>query len=154
MAMSTVVRFGVQSSQAGTGVTPQKIDPRKYRRLLRKAAPAVVETQDEYEQMLVQFEHLMDKDDTSISPEEGRLLKLLAMLLEEYEDRNIPLPRCRPDRMLRHLLAEKGLRHSDLWPVIGSKSRVSEIIKGSRSISKSQAKKLAAFFHVPVELFI
>jgi HTH-type transcriptional regulator/antitoxin HigA len=104
--------------------------------------------------MLARFEHLLDKDDTSISPEEGRLLKLLAMLLEEYEDRNIPLPRFRPDKMLRHLLAEKGLRQSDLWPVIGSKSRVSEIVSGNRSISKSQAKKLAAFFHVPVELFV
>jgi HTH-type transcriptional regulator/antitoxin HigA len=114
----------------------------------------VIETEEEYKRMLARFEHLLDKDDASISPEEGRLLKLLAMLLEEYEDRNISLPRFRPDKMLRHLLAEKELRRSDLGPVIGSKSRVSEIITGKRSISKSQAKKLAAFFHVPVELFI
>jgi len=96
----------------------------------------------------------VDKDDASISPEEGRLLKLLAVLLEEYEDRNIPLPAVKPDKMLRHLLAERGLRKSHLWPVLGSKSRASEIIAGTRSISKSQAKKLAAFFRVPVELFI
>jgi HTH-type transcriptional regulator/antitoxin HigA len=152
--MSTVVRFGVQSTQAGRGGAPLKIDPRKYGRLLGKAAPAVIETDEEYKRMLARFEQLMDKDDASISPEEGRLLKLLAMLLEEYEDRNVPLPRFSPDKMLRHLLAEKGLRRSGLWPVIGSKSRVSEIITGNRSISKSQAKKLAAFFHVPVELFI
>jgi len=56
--------------------------------------------------------------------------------------------------MLRYLLAEKGLRKSDLWPGLGSKSQVSEIIAGSRSISKSQTKKLAAFFRAPVELFI
>jgi HTH-type transcriptional regulator/antitoxin HigA len=152
--MSTVVRFGVQSTRPGTGGTPLKIDPRKYGRLLGKAAPAVIETEEEYKRMLARFEHLLDKDDASISPEEGRLLKLLAMLLEEYEDRNISLSRFRPDKMLRHLLAENELRRSDLQPVIGSKSRVSEIITGKRSISKSQAKKLAAFFHVPVELFI
>ncbi|MGB7593253.1 MAG: helix-turn-helix domain-containing protein [Terriglobia bacterium] len=152
--MSTVVRFGVQSTRPGTGGTPLKIDPRKYGRLLGKAAPAVIETEEEYKRILARFERLLDKDDASISPEEGRLLKLLAILLEEYEDRSIPLPRFRPDKMLRHLLAEKELRPSDLGPVIGSKSRVSEIITGKRSISKSQAKKLAAFFHVPVELFI
>ncbi len=152
--MSTVARFGVQSTQPGTGGTAPRIHPRKYRRLLGKAAPAVIETEEEYKRMLIRFEHLLDKDDASISPEEGRLLKLLAMLLEEYEDRNISLPRFRPDKMLRHLLAEKELRRSDLGPVIGSKSRVSEIIAGKRSISKSHAKKLAAFFHVPVELFI
>jgi HTH-type transcriptional regulator/antitoxin HigA len=152
--MSTVVRFGVQCTRPGTGGTALKIDPRKYGRLLGKAVPAVIETEEEYKRMLGHLEHLLDKDDASISPEEGRLLKLLAMLLEEYEDRNISLPRFRPDKMLRHLLAEKALRPSDLGPVIGSKSRVSEIMSGKRSISKSQAKKLAAFLHVPVELFI
>jgi len=152
--MSTLVRLGVQPRPAGPALRAHKIDPGKYRRLLGEAAPVVIETEEEYRRMLARFEHLMDKDDAAISPEEGRLVKLLAMLLEEYEDRNIPLPRYRPDKMLRHLLAEKELKQSDLWPVIGSKSRVSEIIKGNRSISKSQAKKLAAFFHVPVELFI
>ncbi len=96
----------------------------------------------------------MDKDDDAITPEDGRLLKLLAMLVEKYEDRNYPLPRSRPHKMLKYLLEEKGLRPSDLWSVIGFKSRVSEILAGNRSISKDQAKKLAAFFHVPVDLFI
>jgi HTH-type transcriptional regulator/antitoxin HigA len=121
---------------------------------LEEAAPVVIEIDAEYERMLARLEQLMEKDDDAISPEEGRLLKLLAMLLEEYEDRNIPLSAAKPGKMLRHLLTEKGLRQGDLVPVIGSKSRVSEIIAGSRSISKSQAKKLAAFFRVPVELFI
>jgi len=111
-------------------------------------------SEEEYQRLLARFERLMDKDDESISSEEGRLLKLLAMLLEEYEDRNIPLPSTKPGKMLRHLLSEKGLRQGDLVSVIGSKSRVSEIIAGNRSISKSQAKKLAGFFRVPVELFI
>jgi HTH-type transcriptional regulator/antitoxin HigA len=152
--MSTVARFGVQPTRAGTPGTPSRIDPRKYGRLLERAAPAVIETEAEYRRMLARLELLMEKDDAAISPEEGRLLKLLAMLLEEYEDRNIPLPAAKPGKMLRHLLTEKGLRQGDLVPVIGSKSRVSEIIAGSRSISKSQAKKLATFFRVPVELFI
>ncbi len=53
-----------------------------------------------------------------------------------------------------YLLERRGLQPSDLWPVLGSKSRVSEILSGKRSISKEQAKKLAQFFHVGVELFI
>jgi len=152
--MSTVARIGVQSTRAGSPGSPPRINPRKYGRLLGRAAPVVIETDAEYQRMLARLEQLMEKDDASISPEEGRLLKLLAMLLEEYEDRNIPLPAVKPDKMLRHLLTQKGFRQSDLWPVLGSKSRVSEIIAGTRSISKGQAKKLAAFFRVPVELFI
>jgi HTH-type transcriptional regulator/antitoxin HigA len=56
--------------------------------------------------------------------------------------------------MAAFLLEQRGLKPSALWPVIGSKGRVSEILSGKRAISKDQAKKLAAFFHVGVELFI
>ena len=56
--------------------------------------------------------------------------------------------------MVAFLLEQRALKPSDLWPVIGSKSRVSEILGGKRSISKEQAKKLAEFFHVRADLFI
>ena len=56
--------------------------------------------------------------------------------------------------MVAFLPEQRNLRPSDLYPVIGSKSRVSEILAGKRSISKEQAKKLAEFFHVGAGLFI
>jgi HTH-type transcriptional regulator/antitoxin HigA len=56
--------------------------------------------------------------------------------------------------MLAFLLEQRGLEPHDLWAVVGSKSRVSEMLSGKRAISKAQAKKLAAFFHVPLDLFI
>jgi len=121
---------------------------------LGEAMPVVIETKQEHQQLLSALEALMDQDDDARSPEEGRLLKLLAMLIEEYEDRNIPLPRAEPHKMVKDLLEEKGLKPSDLWAVVGSKSRVSEILAGKRAISKDQAKSLATFFRVPVELFI
>lgn len=130
------------------------IDERKYVRLLGKTVPVVIETEEERERMLAAIEELMDKDDDEITPEDGRLLRLLAILVEDYEDRDIKLPKRKPHKMLKYLLAEKGLKPSDLWSVIGLKSRVSEILAGKRSSSKDQAKKLAAFLHVPADLFI
>jgi HTH-type transcriptional regulator/antitoxin HigA len=55
--------------------------------------------------------------------------------------------------MLAYLLAEKGMKPSDLWDVL-PESRISEILNGKRGISKSQAKDLAKRFRVPVELFL
>jgi HTH-type transcriptional regulator / antitoxin HigA len=43
---------------------------------------------------------------------------------------------------------------SALWPVLGSKGRVFEILSGTRGVSKAQAKKLGAFFHVSPAAFI
>ncbi len=73
--------------------------------------------------------------------------------MEEYEDRAHPLPKARPHKMLAYLLDERGLKASDLKTIL-PKSRVSEILRGKRSISKDQAKGLAEFFRVPVDLFL
>jgi len=45
------------------------------------------------------------------------------------------------------------MKPSALWEAL-PKSRVSEILNGKRSISKSQAKQLAELFRVPVEVFL
>jgi HTH-type transcriptional regulator/antitoxin HigA len=51
-------------------------------------------------------------------------------------------------------MAARNLTQKDLWKIFGSKGITSEVFHGRRSISKTQAKKLAAFFHVSVDLFI
>ena len=48
----------------------------------------------------------------------------------------------------------RNLTQKDLWKLFGSKGITSEVFHGKRSISKAQAKKLAAFFHVTPDLFI
>ena len=51
-------------------------------------------------------------------------------------------------------MEQRRLEPHDLWPVLGSKSRVSELLSGKRAVSKAQAKKLAQFFRVSADLFI
>jgi HTH-type transcriptional regulator/antitoxin HigA len=96
----------------------------------------------------------MAKGEDRLSPEEAALLDLLVDLIHNFEAKAYPVPRSAPHESLEFLLEQRNLKPSDLWPVIGSKSRVSEILAGKRSISKEQAKKLAEFFHVGAGLFI
>jgi HTH-type transcriptional regulator/antitoxin HigA len=124
-----------------------------YRKLLDKALPVVIRTEEEYRRLLAAAAELMEEPEEHISEEEGRLLEVLSMLIEEYEDRMHPQPETEPHKMLAHLLQERGLRSSDLGSIV-PKSRVSEILAGKRSISKAQAKRLADLFRVPVELFL
>lgn len=56
--------------------------------------------------------------------------------------------------MLPDLMESSGLSAKDLLPILGTRGRVSEVLSGQRSISKEQAKKLAAAFHVMADLFI
>ena len=95
----------------------------------------------------------MEKPDDETSEEEGRLLEMLSILIDEYENRAHPLPKAEPHKMLAYLLEEKGMKPSDLWTVL-PKSRVSEILSGKRSISKAQVKQLAGLLRVPVDLLL
>jgi len=95
----------------------------------------------------------MGKPEVGISEVDGRLLELLSILIEEYENRAHPLPKAAPHKMLACLLEEKGMKPSDLWTVL-PRIRVSEILRGKRSISKAQARQLAEILRVPVDLFV
>ena len=76
------------------------------------------------------------------------------MLIDEYETRRYPIPKASPRRTLRHLMEARDLTQKDLWKVFGSRGIASEVFHGKRAVSRAQAKKLADFFHVGVELFI
>ena len=130
------------------------LDTKRYGRLLAKALPTVIKSEDDNNRMLAIIEDLMAKGEDGLTAEEDALLELLVDLVHDFEEKHYPLPSSTPHRMVAFLLEQRGLKPSALWPVLGSKGRVSEILSGKRAISKEQAKKLAVFFHVGVDLFI
>jgi HTH-type transcriptional regulator/antitoxin HigA len=137
------------------GSLTETIDEKRYARLLARALPRVIGTAAENDRALAIVESLMEKGERNMTSEEAELLDLLTNLIRDYEAAAYP-PRekSKPHEMVAFLLEQRGLAPKDLWPVIGSKGRVSEILAGKRSISKEQAKKVAEFFHVGVNLFI
>ena len=104
--------------------------------------------------MLANIDELMSKGEDKLSPEEVRLLETLAILVEAYEDEYYPIPELPPNEILKFLMDENGYKQRDLVHIFGSSGIASEVVGGKRSISKAQAKKLAEFFKVSVELFI
>src|SRR5580698_740230 len=134
--------------------TIEDLDLKRYGRLLARAVPQVITTEEENERALAIVESLLEKGEGNVTPEEEALLELLTDLIHDFEEKAYPIPKSDPHKMVAFLLEQRGLAPKDLWSVIGSKSRVSEILAGKRSITKEQAKKLAEFFHVDVGLFI
>ena len=130
------------------------VDPKKYARLANRIVVRAIETEQEYDRMVAAVEHLMDKGEDRLSPEESALLETMAILIQAYDDRHHPLPSVAPNEMLAYLMETSGRTAKDLLPVLGTRGRVSEVLSGKRSISKEQAKKLAGFFRVRADLFI
>lgn len=135
-------------------MSTQTLNPVAYGELLARVQPHPIKNDREYDRLVAEVGRLMERGERNLSTEETSLLEMLSILLEDYDRKHYPLPPSQPHKMLAFLLEQRGLEPHDLWPVLGSKSRVSEILSGKRAISKDHAKKLAAFFHVPVEILI
>ncbi len=131
----------------------RRIDPSRYKRLLSRTMPVVIETEEENDRMLAIVEKLMDKGE-NLSPEEEKLLKLLAKLIEDFEEEYYNPGEASPLEVLQHLMESRELKQTHLWEVFGSKGIASEVLNGKRGISKSHARALANYFHVPADLFI
>lgn len=134
--------------------TTKSVDTKKYGRLLARTLPALIETERECKRVLAEIERLMDKGDR-LSPEEDKLLELLAKLVEDFEEKRYPIPEARPNEVLQELMRQRGLRQRDLVHLLGSsRGTTSEVINGKRSISRTQARALADYFHVSVDVFL
>jgi HTH-type transcriptional regulator / antitoxin HigA len=131
----------------------RKIDPVRYRRLLSRTMPVVIETEEENIRMLNVVEKLMEKGE-NLSAEEEKLLKLLARLVEDFEQEYYRPEESDPLEVLQHLMESRDVKQSQLWDLFGSKGIASEVLNGKRGISKTHARSLANYFHVPADLFL
>jgi HTH-type transcriptional regulator/antitoxin HigA len=125
----------------------------EYIRLLAATLPRVIDTEEEYERLLNEVSQLMALGD-NLTIEQAEVLKLLATLIEQYEDEHYQLQAASPHEILNELMLVRGLKQKDLLEIFGSKGITSEVINGKRGISKSQAKALGDFFHVSPALFL
>ena len=123
-----------------------------YGALLAQYQPKVIISEAENEQALALAQELEHRKNRTAEEEE--LLELLITLIEKFEENYYPIPQGKTQDLLRHLLEENDLKQEDLGEIIGSREVISEIFNGKRKINKTQAKNLAKFFNVDVELFI
>jgi len=125
-----------------------------YEELLADAMPAFIETDEQYRQIGKRFGDLLGKG-KSRTPEETKLMRLLSLVVEDYDRRNaMPPDDSTPAELLRFLMESSGRPSADLTPVFGQRSHVSEAVNGKRPISSDQARQLGKLFGVNPGLFI
>ncbi len=124
-----------------------------YPELLRKAQPQIINDDRSHRRALRTVELLMKKP--RLTKAEGKLLDLLAKLVDDYEEIIYPTPDVPPNRMLKHLIEAKQTTQAELSRLTGvPRSTISEVLKGKRSISVENAYRLAEYFHVDPSLFL
>jgi HTH-type transcriptional regulator / antitoxin HigA len=56
--------------------------------------------------------------------------------------------------LIRHLMDQHGLTRADLVPILGSPSRVSEVLRGKKGLSMTMVQRLRTRFRVPADLLL
>src|SRR5947207_3845576 len=97
-----------------------KINETRYRRLLSRTMPVVIETEEENQRMLAVVEELMNKGE-NVSAEEEKLLKLFGKLIEDFEKQYYQPRNATPLEVLQHLMESREVKQAHLLEVFGSK---------------------------------
>lgn len=77
-----------------------------------------------------------------------------ARLIEAYERARWPRKAPPLPDLLTYLVEQNGLTRADLVPLLGTASRVSEVMSGKRELSMTMVKRLRERFHIPADLLI
>jgi len=124
----------------------------EYARLLAESLPTVVDSEGLNELYLEQVSELLRRED-SLSPAETQLLKLLTLLIEDFEEKHYAVPRSGPLATVRFLMDQHSLKQKDLTDIFGTPSITSEVLSGKRELNKEHIRQLSKRFKVSPELF-
>ena len=124
----------------------------EYARLLAESLPTVVDSEGLNELYLEQVSELLRRED-SLSPAETQLMKLLTLLIEDFEEKHYAVPRSGPLATVRFLMDQHSLKQKDLTDIFGTPSITSEVLSGKRELNKEHIRQLSKRFKVSPELF-
>lgn len=135
-----------------SGKMIRTFDAKSYTDLLVRYQPKPIATEAENDAAIALASELEHRP--ARSPEEELFMELLITLIEKFEAENYPIPAGNSASMLRHLMDARNLDKSDLIPVLGTETKVEEIMVNLRAIEIDEARKIADFFQVDLSLFL
>jgi HTH-type transcriptional regulator / antitoxin HigA len=97
---------------------------------------------------------LVDRLWNSDDPSDIARLEAQARLIVAYEEKNWPRRPPSTADLIRHLMDQHGLTRADFVPLLGTPSRVSEVLRGKKGLSMAMVQRLRARFRVPAELLL
>jgi HTH-type transcriptional regulator / antitoxin HigA len=121
------------------------------RKRSRTFHPKVIKTTEEHDQALARIEELFS---AKPGTPEGDELELLVLLVETYEAKKFPIELPDAIEAIRFRMEQMNLKQKDLIPIIGSKSKVSEVLSGKRELSITMIRKIVSNLNIPAAVLL
>ena len=103
---------------------------------------------------LVRARTLVDRLWESDKPADIARLQAQARLIAAYEEGKWPRRSPSTADLIRHLMDQHGLTRADMVPILGTPSRVSEVLQGKKGLSMAMVQRLRARFNIPADLLL
>jgi len=100
---------------------------------------APIRTETDYRAALKRMEMIFDAPINTPDSDEA---DILGLLIDEYEKKHYPIDTPDPIEVIKIRMEEMQLKQKDLVSVIGSSSRVSDILKRKRKLTLEMIRKL------------
>ena len=97
---------------------------------------------------------LVDRLWQSDDPADIVRLEAQARLIAAYEESKWPRRPPSTADLIRHLMDQHGLTRAELVPILGTPSRVSEVLRGKKGLNMAMVQRLRARFRVPADLLL
>lgn len=110
-----------------------------------------IRTRKDYNNALDRVEQLMN---AKVNTPEGDELDVLATLVEVYEAKNFPISEPDPIEAIYHRMEALDMERKDMERILGSKSRVSEVLNRKRKLSMEMVRNLHSKMGLPAETLI
>jgi HTH-type transcriptional regulator/antitoxin HigA len=105
----------------------------------------------DYQAALAEIERLWG---AKLGTPEGDRLDVLATLVDAYEAEHEPMDPPDPIEAIRFRMEQRGLTRKDLERILGTRTRVSEILNRKRSLSIGMIRRLHAELGISADVLI
>jgi HTH-type transcriptional regulator/antitoxin HigA len=110
-----------------------------------------IKNESDYDAALAEIEGLMDARPNTLA---GDRLDVLVTLVGAYEEKHWSVDPPDPIEAIKMRMQQRGLTRRDLEKVLGSKSRVSEVMNRKRPLTMEMIRRLHKKFGIPAESLI
>ena len=110
-----------------------------------------IRTEADYQAALAEIERLWG---AKLGTAQGDRLDVLATLIDAYEAEHDPIDPPDPVEAIRFRMEQQGLTRKDLERMLGTRTRVSEILNRKRNLSISMIRRLHAELGISADVLI
>src|ERR1035437_10256303 len=109
-----------------------------------------IKSEEDYETALKRIESLMGSEGEADITE----LEVLSTLVDVYEQEHHPISPPDPIEAVRFRMEQASLTARDLIPILGSRSKVSEVLSGKRTLTLQMARALHEHLGIPADTLL